>query len=87
MTTKKQKSRKVDELRREYDLKSLSRATRGKYYRQAMAGTNLVLLEPEIARIFPDGKAVNSALRRLVRAGKTRTGVLRRRRVRPARAN
>jgi len=38
---------------------------RGKYYRRAMAGTNLVLLEPDVARAFPDSESVNRALRLL----------------------
>ncbi len=39
---------------------------RGKYYRQAMAGTNLILIEPELARVFPDSESVNRALRLLM---------------------
>jgi len=38
---------------------------RGKYYRQATAGTNLVLVEPELAEVFPDTDSVNRALRLL----------------------
>ena len=34
-----------DELRPEYDLRKLKGGVRGKYYRQAVAGTNLVLIE------------------------------------------
>jgi hypothetical protein len=54
-----------DELRREYDLASLKGVVRGKYYRRAMAGTNLVLLEPDVAQVFPDSASVNRALRLL----------------------
>jgi len=36
-----------------------------KYYQQATAGTNLVLLEPDVARAFPDSNSVNRALRLL----------------------
>jgi hypothetical protein len=36
-----------------------------KYYKQAVAGTNLVLLEPDVARAFPDSSSVNRALRLL----------------------
>jgi hypothetical protein len=57
--------RRSDELRREYDLASLQGAVRGKYHKRAMAGTNLVLLEPDIARVFPDSASVNRALRLL----------------------
>lgn len=55
-----------DELRPEYDLSQLRGGVRGKYYRQATAGTNLVLIEPELSEIFPDTESVNRALRLLV---------------------
>jgi hypothetical protein len=66
---KKASTRKPpDGLRQEYDLTRLGAGVRGKYYRQAAAGTNLVLLEPELARVFKDSKSVNRALRLLVDA-------------------
>ena len=52
-----------DELRPEYDLSKLKGGVRGKYYSQAIAGTNLVLVEPDLAGMFPDSAAVNRALR------------------------
>ena len=52
-----------DELRREYDLPQLKGGVRGKYYKRAMAGTNLVLIEPDLAKAFPDTDSVNRALR------------------------
>ena len=55
-----------DDLRPEYDLSQLKGGVRGKYYRQATAGTNLVLIEPELAEVFPDTESVNRALRLLV---------------------
>jgi hypothetical protein len=57
--------RRDDELRPEYDLARLKGGVRGKYYKQATAGTNLVLLEPDVARAFPDSGSVNRALRLL----------------------
>ena len=57
--------RRSDELRPEYDLARLKGGVRGKYYKQASAGTNLVLLEPDVARAFPDSNSVNRALRLL----------------------
>jgi hypothetical protein len=57
-----------DDLRPEYDLAQLKGGIRGKYYRQATAGTNLVLIEPEVARVFPDRDSVNRALRLLMDA-------------------
>lgn len=55
-----------DDLRAEYDLSRLKGGVRGKYYRQATAGTNLVLVEPELAEVFPNTESVNRALRLLV---------------------
>ncbi|OLE69390.1 MAG: hypothetical protein AUI36_04825 [Cyanobacteria bacterium 13_1_40CM_2_61_4] len=54
-----------DDLRPEYDLSKLKGGVRGKYYRQATAGTNLVLIEPELTDVFPDTELVNRALRLL----------------------
>ena len=75
---KKQATRKKkDELRREYDLEALGPGVKGKYYRRFAEGTNLVLLDPDIADAFPSAKEVNDALRVLVTAATKR--------VRPAR--
>lgn len=52
-----------DDLRPRYDLRKLKKAVRGKYYHQAMAGTNLVLVDPELSKVFPDSASVNRALR------------------------
>jgi hypothetical protein len=41
----------------------LSRAVRGKYYERAIAGSNVVLLEPDVARVFRDSAVVSQALR------------------------
>jgi hypothetical protein len=60
-----------DELRPEYDLKSLLKdGVRGKYAQTYRAGTNLVLLEPDVAKAFPDEKAVNDALRLVMKLTK-----------------
>ncbi|MFZ0913407.1 MAG: hypothetical protein WBQ76_15570 [Candidatus Korobacteraceae bacterium] len=58
--------RRNDDLRPEYDLARLAGGIRGKYYRQAIAGTNLVVIDPELARVFRDSEAVKRALRLLV---------------------
>jgi hypothetical protein len=57
-----------DDLRPEYDLSQLKGGVRGKYYRQAASGTNLMLIEPELAKVFGDSESVNRALRLLVDA-------------------
>jgi len=60
-----------DELRPEYDLKSLLKdGVKGKYAQNYRAGTNLVLLEPDVAKAFPDEKAVNEALRLVMKLTK-----------------
>jgi hypothetical protein len=63
--TKESVRHRSDDLRPEYDLATLRGGVRGKYYKQASAGTNLVLLEPDLARVFPDSSSVNRALRLL----------------------
>ena len=53
-----------DELRPEYDLRELLKGgIRGKYVEQYSAGTNLILLDPDVAEAFPSEQAVNEALR------------------------
>ena len=54
-----------NDLRPEYDISKLKGGVRGKYYRQVTAGTNLVLIEPELINVFPDAESVNRALRLL----------------------
>ncbi|MBI3803840.1 MAG: hypothetical protein HY282_08775 [Nitrospirae bacterium] len=59
---------KHDELRPEYKRSDLGRGVRGKYYKSYQSGTNLVLLSPDVAEVFPDADAVNEALRTLIKA-------------------
>ena len=47
----------------EYDF---SNAVRGKYYERYRQGSNVVLLDPDVADVFPNATAVNDALRMLV---------------------
>jgi hypothetical protein len=70
---KKQSTAELNELRPEYDLSQLKGGVRGKYYRRAAAGTNLVLIEPDLAILFPNAEAVNRALRVLAEAAKSTT--------------
>ncbi|WP_407809788.1 hypothetical protein [Spirulina subsalsa] len=55
-----------DELRPEYDFSKMTGGVRGKYVERYRAGTNLVLLEPDVARAFPTDESVNEALRLLL---------------------
>lgn len=50
------------ELRAEYDF---SRGVRGKYAQRYRRGANVVVLEPDVAKVFPNAEAVNDALRSL----------------------
>jgi hypothetical protein len=63
----KDKAEIDDELRPEYDLNELLKGgVRGKYVERYRAGTNLVLLDPDVARAFPTAAAVNEALRLVI---------------------
>lgn len=52
----------------EYDF---SKGTRGKYAKLYEQGTNVVLLDPELRKSFPDDEAVNQALREFLELKKT----------------
>ncbi|CAK8711229.1 hypothetical protein GKODMF_02790 [Candidatus Electrothrix gigas] len=56
-----------DDLRPEYDLSKLKNGVRGKYALQYKEGTNLILLEPDVAEVFKDNESVNEALRLLIK--------------------
>jgi hypothetical protein len=47
----------------EYDF---SGGVRGKYAGRFARGSNVVVLDPDVAEVFPDSESVNSALRALV---------------------
>jgi hypothetical protein len=57
----------VDDMRPEYDF---SKGVRGKYVQRFAKGANVVVLDRDVAKIFPTSKAVNDALRVLAEAGK-----------------
>lgn len=71
---KKSETKLDDDLRAEYDFSKMKGGVRGKYAKQFHAGTNLILLEPEIAKVFPNDEAVNEALRQLIKIAKARVG-------------
>ncbi len=60
----------VDELRPQYTRRDLGKGVRGKYLKRFRSGTNLVLLSPDVAAVFPSDESVNDALRSLVRVAK-----------------
>lgn len=55
-----------DDLRPEYDETVLHDGMRGKYVQRYQAGTNVVVLDPDVAQAFPTAQAVNEALRLLL---------------------
>jgi len=63
----KDRSKKIqDELRPEYNF-DYSKAVRGKYYKKLMEeGSNVAVLEPDVAKAFQDSASVNEALRSLL---------------------
>ncbi len=63
---KKTKRKANDELRPDYKRSDFGNLVRGKYAARVAAETNSVVLEPEVAEVFPNDSAVNEALRGLL---------------------
>ena len=61
--SQRRKANSDDDMLPEYDFTG---AVRGKYYERYRQGTNVVLLDPDVATVFRDSAAVNDALRLLV---------------------
>ena len=67
----KSKDDKSDDLRPEYDLRELLKdGVQGKYADRFQEGTNLVLLDSDVAEAFPNDEAVNEALRLVIKLTK-----------------
>ena len=64
-----------DDLRSEYDLAKLKDGVRGKYAERYQQGTNLILLEPDVAEVFSTAEAVNEALRLLIKIAQAQTNI------------
>jgi len=60
-----------DDLREEYDFENMTGGVRGKYVERYRAGTNVVLLDPDVAEAFPDSESVNETLRMLLKIAAT----------------
>jgi hypothetical protein len=67
-----------DELRPEYRREELGKGVRGKYFAAYQKGSNLVLLNPDVAKAFPTSEAVNEALRGLLQLTERTTKLTRR---------
>ena len=67
----KKPEKTVEELRPEYRREDFSKMTRGKYAKQVKAASNVVVLTPQVAKVFPNGAAVNQALLGLLEIAKS----------------
>jgi hypothetical protein len=65
---KKEVKKGTDDLREEYDF---SRGERGKYAARYAEGSNVVVLDPDVAAAFPNAESVNRALREMAGLGRT----------------
>ncbi len=68
---KKASRKQTDELRPEYKRSDFGTLVRGKYARRVVEATNVVVLDPQVAKAFPNDRAVNNALRGLLRDRKS----------------
>jgi hypothetical protein len=59
-------------MRPEYDF---SNAARGRYHKRYLAGSNVVVLDPDVAATFKNAAAVNDALRGLLRVAHESVGL------------
>ena len=62
-----------DTLRDEYPEDLIRSGVRGKYAKSYREGTNIVLIDPDLHKLFPDSEAVNRALREYVATKRTAT--------------
>jgi hypothetical protein len=78
--------RSRDDMRPEYDFASMSGGIRGKHYQEYRKGSNVVLLQPDVAEAFPSEEAVNEALRGVLKTTRAvrQTGGLSDRTLQPA---
>lgn len=66
-TSRRTRETRESEMRPEYDFTG---AVRGKYYKRYLEGTNVVILEPDVAKRFKTSAAVNKVLRTYLKGGK-----------------
>jgi hypothetical protein len=66
-------SRDKDTLRDEYPEDLIKSGVRGKYAKSYREGTNVVLIDPDLHKLFPTSEAVNRALREYVSKKRTAT--------------
>jgi len=64
-----------DEMRAEYRREDLGPLVRGKYAARYAKSTNVVVIDPSLTRVFPNGEAVNEALRSLLTVATAAAGI------------
>jgi len=64
-----------DELRAQFKRSDFKKLERGKYYERIRASSNVVVLDPEVAAVFPNSAAVNKALHSLVEVAESVSGL------------
>ena len=67
----KKVDQKADELRPEYRREDFGQMVRGKYARRYKESSNIVVIAPDIAKVFPNEQAVNNALRGILELAKS----------------
>jgi hypothetical protein len=65
------KTNPKDDIRPEYDFAKMKGGMKGKYAKRYRAGTNVILLDPDVYKAFPTAVAVNEALRAVLRIAKS----------------
>ena len=67
------KAKLLDELRPEYRLSDFTgRGVRGKYYRRVIESCNVVVIDPDVSKAFPNAETVNEALRSILKTKRAR---------------
>lgn len=74
----KKSSAKAEELRSEYKRSDFGKLERGKYYERVKASSNVVVLDADVAKVFPNSASVNKALHSLVEVAQKASGLTRR---------
>lgn len=73
---KKARKRAADDLRSKYKRSDFGQLVRGKYVERLKKGSNVVVLDPRVAALFPNAASVNSALLSLAEVAKRSAGLM-----------
>ena len=69
---KKASARSTSDMKAEYSRADLGPFVRGKYYRRVDAASNVVVIDPDVTKAFPNARAVNTALRAMLKRREAR---------------